>query len=66
MRYSNYSPTSSQAIGNVDRELRRMRHEASILRMKYLQGRLSFEEEELARQRFRGIFKPLLEDALRD
>lgn len=66
MRYNSNSPTSSIAIGNVDRELRQMRKEAQRLRTLYLQGRLSSEEEERARIRFRGIFKPLLEDALRD
>lgn len=64
MRYNNNSPTSSIAIGNVERELRQMRKEAQRLRILYLQGRLSPEEEERARIRFRGIFKPLLEDAL--
>lgn len=64
MRYNNNSPTSSIAIGNVERELRQMRKEAQRLRILYLQRRLSPEEEERARIRFRGIFKPLLEDAL--
>lgn len=64
MRYNNNSPTSSIAIGNVERELRQMRKEAQRLRILYLQGRLSPEEEERARIRFRGIFKPLLKDAL--
>ena len=65
MRYSNNSPTSSAAIGNVERQLRQMRREAERIRRRYLHGLLSPEEEEQARQKFRGIFRPLLEDALR-
>ena len=65
MRYYQNSPTSSIAVGNVDRQLRRMRREAEDIRRKYLLGQLSFEEEQSARARFRGIFRPLLEDALK-
>lgn len=64
MRYSNYSPTSSQAIGNVERQLRQMKKEAEQIRLKYLKGTLTPAEEEAARRRFLGIFRPLLEDAL--
>ena len=65
MRYNQNSPTSSIAIGNVERQLRQMRKEAENIRRKYLRGQLSLEEELQARARFRGIFRPLLEDALR-
>ena len=65
MRYSNYSPTSSQAIGNVEHQLRQMRREADFIHRKYLNGTLTAAEEEAARKRFLGIFRPLLEDALR-
>ena len=64
MRYNNYSPTSSQAIGNVDRQLRQMKREADMIHRKLLNGTLTFAEEEDARRRFLGIFRPLLEDAL--
>lgn len=65
MRYSNYSPTSTQAIGNVERQLRQMRQEAKLIHRKYLQGTLTAKEEADARRRFLGIFRPLLEDALK-
>ena len=65
MRYSNYSPTSSQAIGNVERQLRQMRREAEIIHRKYCSGTLTAAEEQAARKRFLGIFRPLLEDALK-
>ena len=65
MRYSNYSPTSNLAIGNVAREQRRMILEAKEIRRKYLRGFLTAEEEADARQRFRGIYRPLLEDVLK-
>ena len=66
MRYNNNSPTSSIAVGNVDRELRRMRKEAEAIGRRYRAGLLTWEEEMAARARFRGIFRPLLEDALMD
>lgn len=65
MRYSNYSPTSSQAIGHVERELRQKRRDVEKLRLKHLAGTLTPEEERAARARFRGIFRSLLEEVLR-
>lgn len=66
MRYTVNSPTSAIAIGNVEQGIRQMRREAERLGRLRREGRLSFKQEERARQRFRSIFRPLLEDALQD
>lgn len=64
MRYSFGNPTSNQAVGNVDRELRRLQKEAERLGALRRNGMLSPAQEAAARRRFTGIFRTLLEDAL--
>ena len=64
MRYNTNSPTSSAAIGNVERQLRRMKKEARQIAALCRQGRFTPDAEAEARRRFLGIFRPLLEDAL--
>jgi len=58
-------PTANRAIGSVDREIRRMKKEAERIRVLRLSNLLTFEEERRARCRFIGIYRPLLEKALR-
>ena len=65
MRYNTNSPTSSAAIGNVERQLRQMKKEARHIAALCRQGRFTPDAEAEARKRFLGIFRPLLEDALR-
>ena len=57
-------PTACRAIGSIEKELKRMRKEAERLRVLRRSNMLSSEEEERARRRFIGIYKPLLERAL--
>ena len=58
-------PTANRAIGAIDREIRRMRGEAERIRVLRLNNMLTSEEEKRARRRFIGIYKPMLEKALR-
>jgi len=58
-------PTANAAIGAVDRQLRRMRREAEQIALLNRQGKFTPEMEAAARRRFTGIFRPLLEKALR-
>ena len=60
------NPTANTAIGTIDRELRRMQKRADHIHKRYLQGRLSPEELKQARLEFSGIFRPLLQKALRN
>lgn len=58
-------PTANAAIGAVDRELKKKRKEAEKIRERMLSGQFSWEDEQRARRRFTGIFRPILEEALR-
>jgi len=66
MRYLHSDPTANAAVGAADRQLAGMRREAERIRALRLSGQLTRREEELARRRFIGIFRPLLEAALKD
>lgn len=62
--YSN--PTANTAMGAADKEIRAMRQWAGEIRRLHQQGRLGQIELELARQRFRGVCRRFLEEALED
>lgn len=62
--YSN--PTANTAIGAVDRELRIMRKRAQSLKRLRQQGKLTPQQEAVARRQFVGIYRRLLEEALGD
>ena len=59
-------PTANTAVGSVDRQLRKMKKEAEQIGKLYHAGLLSYEDELLARRRFTGIFRHLLDEALAD
>lgn len=65
MKYHRADPTANAAIGAADRELKQKRREAERLRALLQSGQLTPEMEEQARRRFTGIFKPILEKALK-
>lgn len=58
-------PTASAAIGAVDKELNIMRKRAARLRALQKQGRLTPGELAAARRQFTGIYRRMLEEALR-
>ena len=58
-------PTANTAIGSVDRQLKRMRKEAENIAALHRQGRFTAKMEAEARRRFTGIFRPILEEALK-
>lgn len=62
--YSN--PTANAAIGSVDREIKMMRKRADQLKRRRQMGRLTPEEEALARKQFVGIYRRFLREALED
>lgn len=64
---SNYrsDPTANAAIGAVDKELNRMRKRAQEIRRLRLQGRFTPAEEMKARRQFIGIYRRLLNEALK-
>lgn len=62
--YSN--PTANAAIGTVDREIRMMRKRAQQIKRLRRQGRLTPQEEALARKQFVGIYRRFLLEALAD
>ena len=64
MKYNRSNPTANAAIGAVDKELAQMRKEAARLKALKRQGRLLPAQEQAARQKFTGIYKRLLEEAL--
>ena len=61
--YSN--PTANAAIGTVDREIRKMEKRAKRLKERKERGQLSPQQEAAAYRQFTGIFRPILERALR-
>ncbi len=58
-------PTANTAIGSVDRQLRHMRKEAEKIAELNRRGCFTAEMEAEARRRFIGIFRPILEEALK-
>ena len=62
--YSN--PTANAAIGAVDKEMKAMQKKARRLKELRRKGLLTPQEEALARRQFIGIYRRLLEEALRD
>ena len=64
MKYRASSPTSSAAIGNVDRQYRVMEKETAHIAARKARGLLTPEEETAARQRFTGVFRRLLDKAM--
>lgn len=65
MSYLHSDPTANAAVGSIDRELRQMRKEAERIRALRRNNALTREEEQRARRRFIGIYRPLLEKALK-
>lgn len=65
MSYLHSDPTANAAVGSIDRELRQMRKEAERIRVLRRNNALTREEEQRARRRFIGIYRPLLEKALK-
>jgi len=64
-RGTHRDPTANAAIGAVDRQLKRMRKEAAHIAYLNRQGKFTPEMEAEARRRFIGIFRPILEQALK-
>lgn len=62
--YSN--PTANTAMGAADKEIRAMRQWAKEISRLHREGRLGQMELELARQRFRGVCRRFLKEALAD
>ena len=58
-------PTANAAIGAVDKELARMVKRAEKIRRLRRQGRFAPEDEAKARKEFVGIYRRLLNDALK-
>ena len=65
MGYLHSDPTANRAVGAIEREMKKMEQEAERIRELRRSNQLSFEEEERARRRFRGIYRPLFERAMR-
>lgn len=65
---SNYysNPTANTAMGAVDKEIRAMREWAREIRRLHREDKLGQLELELARKRFRGVYRRFLEEALAD
>lgn len=63
----NYSsPTESAAIGAVDKELARMRKKAEEIKRLRQNGTLTRAQLIEARKNFKGIYRSILDEALRD
>ena len=60
------NPTENQAIGAVDKEIRRMQQKAQTLKRLRRCGRLTPEMEVQARREFVGIYRRFLREALED
>lgn len=61
--YSN--PTANAAIGTIDRQIRKMEKLAKHLKERKAAGRLTPSQEAAAYRQFKGIFRPILERALK-
>ena len=59
-------PTASRALGPINREFSRQEKKAKTLCKLYLNGKLSQKGWEAARSQFRGIFRHVPENALRE
>lgn len=57
-------PTSSAALGNFDRELKRMRRDAERVRSLKRSGCLTLKEEQRILGRYKGTLRRLLEEEL--
>lgn len=66
MRFHRSDPTANAAIGAVDKELKQMRKEAERLRSLRRSNRLTPAQEEQARRRFTGIFRPIWKEVMED
>ena len=58
-------PTASAALGSINREFSRLEKRAKRLRALYKEGKLSDEALERARGEFRGIYRHVLDNVLR-
>jgi hypothetical protein len=66
MRMGYYSdPTASAALGSINREFSRLEKKAKRLCARYMEGKLSDEAMERARGQFCGIYRHVLDIALR-
>ncbi len=59
-------PTASQAIGNLNRDFSRQEKKAKALLALYKNGELSSQELSKARKEFKGIYRHVLENVIRE
>ena len=59
-------PTASQALGNINRELSKHVKKAKNLRKLYEKGKLSAQALEKAQSQFKGIYRHVLDDVLKE
>ena len=59
-------PTASKAIGNINREFSRLEKKAKNLRKLLEEGTLSPEALERAQAQFKGIYKHVLNNVLKE
>lgn len=64
MYYSD--PTAAQALGEINREFSRLENKAKKLRKRLEEGTLSPEELERAQAQFRGIYRHVLTNILKE
>ena len=60
-----YDPTASRALGSINREFSRQEKIAKKLCSRYLQGKLSPQEWDVAHTQFKGIYRHVLDHALK-
>ncbi len=59
-------PTASQALGNIHREFSKYVKKAKSLRKLYEKGNLSKQDLEKARLQFKGIYRHVLDNVLKE
>jgi hypothetical protein len=63
MAYFVNDPISGRALSSLDKELRKARKDGEYLRFLLLSGKLTWEEEQRIRSRYKGVFLRRMEDA---
>jgi len=59
-------PTASKALGNINREFSKQEKKAKKLRTLYEKGKLSPEDLERAHDQFKGIYRHVLDNVLKE
>lgn len=59
-------PTAAKALGGINREFARLEKKAKRLRQRLKEGTLSPEALEQAQAQFKGIYKHVLNNVLKD